>query len=100
MSKESRYLRISDQLEDLMGKTKDPIARMATIAALLSGKMSGFFWTGFYILKDGDLIVGPYQGPLACQILEKGKGVCWASVNRKKSIIVPDERTFPGHIAC
>jgi GAF domain-containing protein len=87
-------------MEDLIGKTKDPIARMATIAALLSGKMSGFYWTGFYILKDGELIVGPYQGPLACQILEKGKGVCWASINRKKSIIVPDVSKFPGHIAC
>jgi len=73
---------------------------MATIVAVLHHKMSGFFWTGFYILRDGDLIVGPYQGPLACQQLERNKGVCWTGIQRKMPVIVPDVSKFPGHIAC
>ncbi len=73
---------------------------MATTAALLHHKMSHYFWTGFYTLIDGELIVGPYQGPLACQVLEKKKGVCWASVEKENTIIVPDVHKFPGHIPC
>lgn len=95
-----RYLRIYDQLQELLIKTENKIARMATVAALLHAKMPQFFWTGFYILIDGELIVGPYQGPLACQVLEKKKGVCWAGIEGKKTIIVPDVHKFPGHIAC
>lgn len=72
---------------------------MATIAAVLSHKFDYFFWCGFYRLEGEELIVGPYQGPVACQIL-KGGGVCWASVNEKRSIVVPDVHQFPGHIAC
>jgi GAF domain-containing protein len=62
--------------------------------------MDSFFWVGFYLLNDGHLIVGPYQGPLACIKLEKNKGVCWAAVNTQKTIVVPDVHKFPGHIAC
>jgi len=62
--------------------------------------MEGFFWTGFYLLGEGKLCVGPYQGPLACQELEKNKGVCWAGINEKRSIIVPEVDKYPGHIAC
>lgn len=98
--KEGRYSRICSQLKDLIGKTRDPIARMATICALLHHKMDYFFWTGFYLLKEGELIVGPYQGPVACQVLEKEKGVCWAAVTRREPVIVPDVHQFPGHIAC
>jgi len=97
---EKRYKRIYDQLRELVLKTENKIARMATIAAILHHKMAQFFWTGFYILIDGELIIGPYQGPLACQILEKEKGVCWAGVTSKKTIIVPDVHKFPGHVAC
>lgn len=100
MSKQSKYLRIIEQLEGLLTKTSDPIARMATVTSVLSHKMSGFFWTGFYILREGELIVGPYQGPLACQVLDKDRGVCREAVNRMASIIVPDVQSFPGHIAC
>ena len=100
MNKASRYLRILKQLSGLLGQTDDPVAKMATIAALLHHKMDGFLWTGFYILRDGNLIVGPYQGSLACQLLEKDKGVCWACVRNKKPVIVPDVGKFPGHIAC
>jgi GAF domain-containing protein len=97
---EKRYKRIYDQLRELVLRTENKIARMASIAAILHHKMSQFFWTGFYILTDGELIVGPYQGPLACQVLEKEKGVCWAGVNSKKTIIVPNVHEFPGHVIC
>jgi L-methionine (R)-S-oxide reductase len=95
-----RYKRIFRQLEELLEKTENEIARMATVAALLHHKMPHFFWTGFYIITQGELIVGPYQGPLACQMLEKKKGVCWAGVERKDVIIVPDVHKFPGHVVC
>lgn len=98
--KVNRYNRIYKQLLDLVAKTDNKIARMATIAAILYHKMDDFSWTGFYLLQDNELIVGPYQGPLACQILEKDHGVCWTSINKQKNIIVPDVRKFPGHIAC
>ncbi len=73
---------------------------MVTINAILHHKMDGFFWTGFYLLKEGELRVGPYQGPVACQILKKNTGVCWTSINNNKPIIVPDVEKFPSHIAC
>ncbi len=73
---------------------------MATVAALLHHKMPHFFWTGFYLLDKGDLVVGPYQGSLACLLLEKKKGVCWAGILRRQTVIVPDVHQFPGHIAC
>ena len=97
---EKRYERILLQLQDLLKKTDNKISRMATISALLHHKMPQFFWTGFYILTEDELIVGPYQGPLACQVLEKRKGVCWEGVLQQKTIIVPDIHKFPGHIAC
>ncbi len=89
-----------NQLKDLLVKSDDIDARMATIVAVLHHKMETFFWTGFYCLKDGELIVKTYQGPVACQVLEKNTGVCWAGINQGKTIIVPDVHRFPGHIAC
>lgn len=98
--KSGRYERVYAQLESLLTKTPDTIARMATVSAILHAKFDYYFWCGFYRIVDGQLIVGPYQGPLACQVLEKNKGVCWAAVNHNKTIIVPDVHQFPGHIAC
>ncbi len=98
--KEGRYLRIYAQLVELLKKTNDPIARMASVCAVLHHKMDHYFWTGFYLLKDDKLIVGPYQGPVACQELEKNKGVCWTTVQREEAIVVPDVHAFPGHLAC
>ena len=100
MNKETRYSRVTEQLKDLLVQTRDPVARMATMAALLHHKLDGFFWTGFYLLREGELIVGPYQGPLACQVLEKHRGVCWASIDGNNPVIVPDVHKFPGHITC
>lgn len=98
--KEGRYKRIHDQLAELVKKSNDQQARMATIVAVLHHKMEYFFWTGFYLLKEGELTVNIYQGPVACQILEKNKGVCWAGLNKRETVIVEDVHSFPGHIAC
>jgi len=100
MNKLARYQRIADQLAELFQKTDNINARMATTCAVLQHKFSYFFWTGFYSLVEGQLIVQTYQGPVACLVLKKDIGVCWASINQRKSIIVPDVEKFPGHIAC
>ncbi len=100
VKKNERYARLYAQLTELLKSTADPEARMATITAVLHHKMEYFFWTGFYMLKDGELVVRNYQGPLACQVLEKNTGVCWTGINRKMTIIVPDVHQFPGHISC
>ncbi len=98
--KEGRYSRIYSQLVDLLKDKPNLNARMATIVAVLHHKMNYFFWTGFYLLDEGELIVGPYQGSLACIKLKKNTGVCWASVNLGQTVIVADVHEFPGHIAC
>jgi GAF domain-containing protein len=98
--KTGRYQRIYKQLAELLKYKPKPVASMATIAAVLHHKMDYFFWTGFYLLDDGQLSVGPYQGSVACINLEKGTGVCWAGINTAKTIVVPDVHLFPGHIAC
>jgi len=99
ISKE-RYKRLYSQIQGLLKQTDNTIARMATVAALLHHKMPHSSWTGFYILCKGELVIGPYQGPLACQVLEKQKGACWAGIIQKKTIIVPDVHKFLGHIVC
>ena len=98
--KEGRYSRIYNQLSELVLKSNSPTARMATIIAVLHHKMETFFWTGFYIIENGEMTVNMYQGPVACQILEKNKGVCWAAFNKKETVVVEDVHQFPGHIAC
>ncbi len=98
--KEERYKRVLKQIEDLTNKTKDPLARMSTIAAVLHHKFEYFSWTGFYRLVNDDLIVSCYQGSVACLVLPKNTGVCWEAINRKETIIVPDVHKFPNHIAC
>jgi len=98
--KTGRYSRLFSQLEQLVGKSNDLNARMATIAAVLHHKMDYFFWTGFYMLNEGELVVRCYQGPVACQILEKERGVCWAAIRRGETIVVEDVHLFPDHIAC
>jgi GAF domain-containing protein len=100
VSKSDRYGRVRAQLEALFAKCSDPIARMATIAALVHAKTPGASWTGFYLLRGDRLQVGPYQGPLACMDLVPHTGVCWASIDRNEPVIVPDVHAFPGHIAC
>jgi GAF domain-containing protein len=98
--KEGRYARIHKQLSELVLKSNNQSARMATIIAVLHHKMDTFFWTGFYLLDNGNMTVNMYQGPVACQILEKDKGVCWAAYNKKETVVVEDVHQFPEHIAC
>jgi L-methionine (R)-S-oxide reductase len=95
-----RYVRIASQLAELFARTEDPVARMATAAAVLHHKMPQNFWTGFYRLQAGQLVVGPYQGPLACAVLPGPQGVCWECVRRGSPVVVPDVHAFPGHVAC
>lgn len=97
----ARYERILFQLTELLGKSQDPVARMATAAAVLHHKQPHFSWTGFYLLRNDDLVVGPYQGPVACLVLlPRHTGVCWAGVDRGETVVVADVHAFPGHIAC
>jgi GAF domain-containing protein len=98
--KDGRYSRIYNQLSELVKKSNSPSARMATIIAVLHHKMDTFFWTGFYLVENGEMTVNMYQGPVACQVLEKNKGVCWAAFNKKETVVVEDVHQFPGHIAC
>lgn len=98
--KTGRYERLYKQISDLIIKSNNPLSTMATIVAVLHHKMDHYFWTGFYLLQDGKLQVGPYQGSLACINLAKDTGVCWAGINEQKTVIVPDVHAFEGHIAC
>jgi len=98
--KHKRYERLYTQVAGLLEGKPYPVARMSTVVAVLHHKIDYFFWTGFYLLQDGELIVGPYQGPVACILLEKDKGVCWEGINQEKTLVVPDVHKFPGHIAC
>jgi L-methionine (R)-S-oxide reductase len=81
-------------------ESRVPTARMATATAVLHSKLRHFFWTGFYLLDDGQLTVGPYQGAPACVVLEPHRGVCWAGIDRGAPIVVPDVHRFEGHIEC
>jgi L-methionine (R)-S-oxide reductase len=98
--KAEKYIRIQSQLKELLTATEDTQARMATVCAVLHHKFKEFFWTGFYKIVDGELTVACYQGPLACQVLKKDTGVCWAAVHRNKTLVVENVHEFPGHIAC
>ena len=99
--KQKRYQRLYKQIQDLIVKSSNnPLSNMATINAVLYNKMETFFWCGFYLLQDGKLQAGPYQGALACINLPKGTGVCQAALEQQTSLVVPDVEAFPGHIAC
>ena len=99
MSKTGTYQEIYKQIESVVGGETDQIANMANTAALLH-EAFGFWWTGFYIVKGGQLVLGPFQGPVACTRIGFGKGVCGTSWSRRETIVVPNVHEFPGHIAC
>lgn len=86
-------------MESLVSGEKDQIANMANMAAMIH-ETFGFWWTGFYIVKGEQLVLGPFQGPVACTRIPYGKGVCGTSWQRQETIVVPDVEEFPGHIAC
>ena len=99
MNKEERYSLLSRQVRLMAADTPDTIALMANVASLLHLEF-GFWWTGFYRVMDGELILGPFQGPVACIRIPFGKGVCGTAWKEQKTIVVPDVEKFPGHIAC
>jgi GAF domain-containing protein len=94
------FRRLEHQIMELIAKTDDPVAQRATAVALLHHKVPGVSWTGFYFLRGEDLVVEAYQGPVACLVLERHMGVCWAGVDRNETLLVNDVESFPGHIAC
>jgi len=98
-SKEKIYRILFPQLQSLTRGESDLIANMANIASVLR-EAFGFFWVGFYRVMEGRLVLGPFQGPLACTRITYGKGVCGTAWKEEQSIIVPDVEQFPGHIAC
>ena len=98
-NKEEKYKALLPQIDALIGKETDLIANLANTAAVLH-QVFGFFWVGFYLVKDGELVLAPFQGPIACSRIKRGRGVCSAAWESALSIIVPDVEQFPGHIAC
>jgi L-methionine (R)-S-oxide reductase len=93
------YEALHPQIEALIETESDLIANLSNVAAALK-EAFGFFWVGFYIAKEGQLVLGPFQGPIACTRIPFHKGVCGACFTRRETILVPDVEQFPGHIAC
>jgi L-methionine (R)-S-oxide reductase len=98
-SKEEQYLSLIPQIKGLIDGEPDLVANLANIAAALKEQF-GFFWVGFYLVKGDELVLGPFQGPVACTRIRKGRGVCGTSWSQANTLIVPDVEQFPGHIAC
>ena len=98
-SKEEQYQSLIPQIQSLIDGEPDVIANMGNICAALKEQFN-FLWVGFYIVKNEALVLGPFQGPVACTRISYGKGVCGSSWKEKKVLIVPDVDEFPGHIAC
>lgn len=98
-TKEERYQSLLPSVRALMEGETDTIAKMANLAALLHYEF-GFWWTGFYRVMNGELVLGPFQGPLACTRIAYGKGVCGSAWAQQKPLVVADVEQFPGHIAC
>lgn len=99
INKTERYTLLAKQIESLLADEKDTIAAMANVAALIHDTFR-FWWTGFYRVIEGELLLGPFQGPVACIHIGYGKGVCGTAWKERCSIVVPDVEQFPGHIAC
>jgi L-methionine (R)-S-oxide reductase len=98
-SKQEQYLELIPQIKALLEGEPDLVANLANTAAALKEQF-GWFWVGFYLVKGDELVLGPFQGPVACTRIKKGRGVCGSSWAQAKTLIVPDVEKFPGHIAC
>ena len=98
-SKEEKYRELLPQLHSLVSTEADLIANLANMAAALK-QTFGFFWVGFYLVKGEELVLGPFQGPIACTRIRFGRGVCGTAWKEARTLIVPDVEQFPGHIAC
>jgi L-methionine (R)-S-oxide reductase len=98
-TKEEQYTELIPQIAALLEGEPDLIANLANITAALKQQF-GWLWTGFYLVKEGELVLGPFQGPIACTRIKKGRGVCGQAWEQRKTIIVEDVHKFPGHITC
>jgi len=98
-TKEEQYRSLLSQLQGLLEGEPDLIANMANVAAALKEQF-GWWWIGFYIVREEELVLGPFQGPVACTRIKRGRGVCGTAWERTETLIVPDVEQFPGHIAC
>lgn len=98
-SKKEQYESLLPQIKELLLGEADTIACMANVAAALKSQFD-FFWIGFYLVKKDELVLGPFQGPVACTRIKKGRGVCGTAWEKSESILVPNVNEFPGHIAC
>ena len=98
-SKKDKYALLYKQIVAVVASESDPIANMANVAAMIH-QTFGFWWTGFYRVMGGELVLGPFQGPLACSRIKHGKGVCGTAWKEQTTQVVPDVELFPGHIAC
>jgi GAF domain-containing protein len=98
-TKSQQYTSLLPQIRALVEGEPDGISNLANIVAALKEQF-GWLWVGFYMVKNGELVVGPFQGPVACTRIRKGKGVCGTSWQEARTLIVPDVEAFPGHIAC
>lgn len=98
-SKEEKYISLIPQIKSLIEGETDLIANLANVSAALKEAFN-FFWVGFYIVNNNQLVLGPFQGPIACTRIDYGKGVCGTSWKDKEAIVVDDVNQFPGHIAC
>jgi L-methionine (R)-S-oxide reductase len=98
-TKDEKYKALLPQVQALLQGAPDLVANMANMAAALKEQF-GWLWVGFYIVKEDELVLGPFQGPVACTRIKKGRGVCGTSWAKRQTLIVPDVEKFPGHIAC
>jgi L-methionine (R)-S-oxide reductase len=98
-TKEEKYKTILPQIKGLLEREDDLIANLANVAGALKEQFS-WWWIGFYLVKKEDLVLGPFQGPVACTRIKKGRGVCGTAWAEARTMIVPDVEAFPGHIAC
>ncbi|NLR58972.1 GAF domain-containing protein [Chitinophaga polysaccharea] len=98
-NKEEQYRSLIPQIKGLLDGEPDLVANLANVAAALKEQF-GWFWVGFYLVKGEELVLGPFQGPIACTRIRKNKGVCGTSWAQATTLIVPDVEAFPGHIAC
>lgn len=99
MDKNEKYRLLTKQISALIEGETDSVAVMANVCAAIHETM-GFFWTGFYRVKGDELVLGPFQGPVACMHIGFGRGVCGMAWKQRETIVVPDVEQFPGHIAC
>ncbi len=99
MKKKEQYALLLKQVQGLLEGESDRVANMANVAAVLH-EAFGFWWTGFYLVQGRELVLGPFQGPVACTRIPFGRGVCGTAWQQGKTVVVPDVEEFPGHIAC